>query len=116
MSFDHFTMNYWKYLSDRSERAWHIMSEKEKHDFNFDVTSIDWGAAEGNFLYGIRRFFLKEDVLPPEANFRQLLAKDRIELFHDARLAYDITKTVQAKSNAAYFDGMLNHNMFNDFL
>ena len=45
------------------------MSEQEKKDFNFDVTTIDWTKAEQNFLYGIRRFFLKEDVLPPEACF-----------------------------------------------
>ena len=115
-SFDHFTMNYWKYLSNSSDRAWHLMSDKEKVDFNFDVTSIDWATAEGNFLYGIRRYFLKEDVLPPEAHFRQLLAKDRIELFHDARLAYSITNTVASKSNTAYFDGILNPKLFNEFV
>jgi len=26
MSFDHFTMNSWKYLSNRSDRAWNMMS------------------------------------------------------------------------------------------
>jgi len=50
-------------------QAWDLMSDSEKAVYNFDVTSIDWQSAEINFLHGIRRYFLKEDILPPEANF-----------------------------------------------
>ena len=51
-------------------RAWSLMSDQEKNEFNFDVKSIDWTECELNFLFGIRRFFLKEDTLPPEAQFK----------------------------------------------
>ena len=45
------------------------MSDLERREFNFDVTSIDWALAEHRFVNGIRRFFLKEDIMPPEAEF-----------------------------------------------
>ena len=58
------------------------------------MTSIDWAKAEQNFMYGIRRFFLKEDCMPPESKFQQLLAKSRsnVEYFHDARTAFRAAK------------------------
>ena len=115
-SFDHFTMNTWQYLSNRSQRAWNIMSEKERRDFNFDVTTIDWMIAEKNFLFGIRRFFLKEDILPPEASFKQLLVKDRAEPFHDFRVAFNNSKVLTNSSNEVFFDGILSHDRFNAYL
>ena len=69
LSFGHFTMNTWHYLSNNSERAWNLMDDEERQVFNFDVTTIDWDKAETNFLFGLRRFFLKEDILAPEKNF-----------------------------------------------
>ena len=69
-SFNHFTMNSWKYMSDYSARAWNTMSSAEKRDFNFDIKSVDWKKAETSFLFGIRRYFLKEDTMAPETQFQ----------------------------------------------
>jgi len=44
-----------------------MMNDEERREFNIDVMSIDWVKAEMNFMYGIRRFFLKEDIMPPES-------------------------------------------------
>ena len=68
-SFNHFTMNSWKYMSNYSARAWDTMTATEKRDFNFDIKSIDWHKAETTFLFGIRRYFLKEDSMAPETQF-----------------------------------------------
>ena len=65
--FDFFTLNTWKYESERSMRAWSLMCDQERAEFNIDVKSIDWQEAESNFIFGIRRFFLEEDILPPES-------------------------------------------------
>ena len=116
MSFDHFTMNSWQYMSNFSARAWEAMSPQEKLEFNLDVTTIDWARAESNFMFGIRRFFLKEDVLPPEAHFKQLLAKDRVEYFHDVRTAFNMTRHVPHCSNSDFFSEILNDKRFNSFL
>ena len=70
LGFDHFSINTWQYVSNYSERAWNVMSDSERVEFNIDVTSIDWAKAEQNFMYGIRRFFLKEDIMPPESKFQ----------------------------------------------
>ena len=70
LSFDYFSINTWQYVSDYSDRAWSVMSDLERQEFNIDVCSIDWVKAETNFLFGIRRFFLKEDIMNPESNFK----------------------------------------------
>jgi hypothetical protein len=46
------------------------MSQEEQASYNCDVTSIDHNRAQADFIFGIRRFYLKEDILPPEAQFR----------------------------------------------
>ena len=86
--FDYFTSHTWSYLSNLSQQAWNMMSVEEQKEFNLDVTTIDNDLARSDFIFGIRRFFFKEDVLPPESQFQQLLAKDQIEFFHDAKIAY----------------------------
>ena len=94
------------------------MSDAERVEFNIDVTSIDWAKAEQNFMYGIRRFFLKEDIMPPESKFQQLLAKSRsnVEYFHDARVAIRASQSVNRRSNQEYFSTVLSHEKFNAFL
>ena len=42
------------------------MSDSERQEWNMDLKSIDWREAEMSFMFGIRRFFLKEDILAPE--------------------------------------------------
>ena len=66
MAFNHFTNNQWQYDSVYSDQVMELMSEEEKQIFNIDVSIIDWYEAETYFLYGIKRFFLKEDMLAPE--------------------------------------------------
>ena len=118
LSFDHFSTNTWQYVSNYSDLAWNIMNESEKQEFNIDVTSIDWAKAEQNFMYGIRRFFLREDIMPPESKFQQLLVKSRsnVEYFHDVRVALRAATNVNRRSNTMYFDDVLSHEKFNAFL
>ncbi len=49
------------------------MSKEERETFNFDVSSYDVGDNFKHNIYGIQRFVLKEDIVPLEANYRQLL-------------------------------------------
>ena len=69
-------------------------------------------------MYGIRRFFLKEDCMPPESKFQQLLAKSRsnVEYFHDARTAFRAAKQVTRRSNQDYFNDVLSHEKFNEYV
>ena len=59
-------------------RAWSLMSDQEKSDWNIDLKSIDWREAELNFIFGIRRFFLKEDIPAPEQQLNQILPKAQL--------------------------------------
>ena len=92
------------------------MNDQEKKEFCFDVKVIDWRECEINFVFGIRRFFLKEDILAPEANFKQILAKDQIKYFEDVRLTIDTSKNIVYRSNQDYFSDILSHDRFNAFL
>ena len=66
--------------------------------------------------YGLRRFFMKEDVLGPESNYIQVMQKNRPELFHDIRVAAKISSHISFKTNQVYFKDILNHKNFNQYV
>jgi len=41
------------------------MSADEQRDFPINVRIIDWSKALSYFAYGIRKFYIKEDILSP---------------------------------------------------
>lgn len=91
------------------------MTSTERKEFNFDVASIDWVKAETTFLFGIRRYFLKEDTMAPETEFKQLLAKDRVEYFHDLKIAFNAGKYINFTTTYDYSTEILNNVRFNEY-
>lgn len=46
-----------------------MMSPEERLEFKIDVSQFDWKTGVANSIYGLRRFYLKEDILPPESSY-----------------------------------------------
>ena len=69
-----------------------------------------------NFSYGLRRFFIKEDILPPNAGYDQLVAKNQVGLIHDIKLAYEGTSFLKPMDNVGYFQTILNKQKFDDYV
>jgi hypothetical protein len=55
----------------------------------------------------VRRFFIKEDIPSPESSYKQLLAKNQIEWFHDVKTARRLTRFTRTKDNVVYFNAIL---------
>ena len=51
------------------------MSSEEKEDFQIDIRLVDKKMMLARSTYGLRRFFMKEDVLGPESNYVQVMCK-----------------------------------------
>lgn len=66
------------------------MSAEDQREFPIDVRKIDWNKAVSEFCYGIRRFYIKEDIVSPLTTYRQLLSKNQIELAHDIKVALSV--------------------------
>lgn len=115
-AFDHFTSNTWTFEISLSQQAWNMMSQEERALYNCDVTSIDHDRAVADFIFGIRRFYLKEDILSPESQFKQLLAKQSSEYLHDVRTAYRSAQKVNRMSVAETFPSILSHDRFNAYV
>lgn len=74
--FFHFINNEWFYESKLNDAIWKKMTPLEKQQFPFETRDLDWKKVLAGFYYGIRRFYIKEDVVSPESGFHQLLAKN----------------------------------------
>lgn len=86
------------------------MSAEEKALFPIDVRNINWSHMHKLFSYGIRRFYIKEDIVPLENTYYQMLSKNQIELFHDVRTAVKVKGVF--KSNLSYFQSVLLPHKF----
>lgn len=92
------------------------MSPEEKIEFNFDISGIDWSKSYSGFQFGIRKFFMKEDVPAPELGFTQVLAKQQAGLAHDLTFSNNATLFVKYQSNNRYFASILNKDRYKSFV
>lgn len=51
-----------------------MMNERDLAEFQVDVRVINWRRLVHDYGTGIRRYSFKEDCMPPEAGFNQILA------------------------------------------
>ena len=114
--FHHFLNNTWHYQSHNTDRALALLSESEKREFRIDERSFKWDSAFYNHIFGLRRFYLKEDVPPPEAKMKQLLQKVNPGWFLDVRTALDASKNVISANNTIYFRDILRADSFNAYV
>jgi len=49
---------------------WNMMSPEERRSFPINVKNVDWKLNFEGYVYGIRRFYLKEDCLSPVDDFK----------------------------------------------
>ena len=92
------------------------MSSEEKAEFKIDAAQFNWTEAMHNQIYGLRRFYLKEDVQPPESSYNQLFQKNRPELFYDIKTALQATANVFYRTNSAYEKNILDTHNFNAYI
>jgi hypothetical protein len=52
------------------------MNPEQKALFPFDVRLINWEFCLRGFMFGIRRYYLKEDCISPDSGFSQILVKN----------------------------------------
>lgn len=67
--FHHFLNNLWNFKLDQTQKVFKMMSPEERLEFKIDVSQFDWKTGVANSIYGLRRFYLKEDILPPESSY-----------------------------------------------
>ena len=88
------------------------LTNEEKVTLNCDVRKIDWKIMSGRFSYGIQRYFFKEDALPPETNYVQLLVKNQLTVFNDISFAASMNNFVANKDTSVYFPTICSSEKF----
>lgn len=56
-----FTMNQWTFQDQNLSDTWKQMTEDEKVIFPFDIEHLNWKHYFRNYMFGLRKFLLKED-------------------------------------------------------
>lgn len=113
--FKYFASQEWIYQSVTADYILATMSPEDKLVFPIDVRRINWSECFQLFAYGIRRFFIKEDIVGPQMRYEQLINKNQLEFAHDLKTAYR-SNVGSFKSNLSYFKDVLLPHKFQDFL
>ena len=56
-----FTTHSWKFISKNQQLLHEQLSEEDKNIFYFNVHQIDWRDYMKNYVFGIRKYILKDD-------------------------------------------------------
>lgn len=67
--FKYFNSPMWLFNSGMVDTVISQMNQQDRADFPCDVRDIDWDQCMQLFCYGLRRFFIKEDIVGPETHF-----------------------------------------------
>jgi len=113
--FHHFIGNTWQFANSLSDRAWTAMSPEERKEFKIDVTIIDWNIAMRNHIFGLRRFYIHEDIVDPN-DHQQLLQKTQIDWFHDLHVAYTASSNLKTRSIKTYYREIVSQQNFNAYV
>lgn len=113
--FHHFIGNTWNFENKVTDFAWSRMSDEERAEFKLDVTLIDWDSCFRNHIYGLRYYYLGEDIVNP-SDYSQLFQKLNVDWFHDIRVARAATATLEPRSTKSYFKSIASQNNFNAYV
>lgn len=93
------------------------MSVSDRADFPFDARMISWDQCLQGFTFGIRRYFMREDILSPpcDSGYNQILMKNQIGWFYDVRVASRSAPKLKAKNLESLFERILNNKSFNRY-
>ncbi len=58
---EYFTNNQWNFRNDNVRDLLTHMSEKDRNDFQFDVSKIKWDEYVERYVLGFRQFLFKQD-------------------------------------------------------
>ncbi|XP_023227144.1 putative fatty acyl-CoA reductase CG5065 [Centruroides sculpturatus] len=72
---EYFCMRDWKFRSRNVEELLETMSKKDKQNFDFDISKLNWDHYMEDYVLGIRRFVLKEDDSTIPRSRKNLLMK-----------------------------------------
>ena len=63
--FSHFAAAEYIYSGSKTLELWDRMSVKDRACFACNIQKVDWETTYRGFVFGIRRYFLKEDCRSP---------------------------------------------------
>jgi hypothetical protein len=93
------------------------MSSKDRAMFPIDIRQINWDHGLEAFFFGIRRFYIKEDIVCPfTTTYRQVFHKNHIMPFHDIRKSFSLTRNLVSKKVSSYFASVLLPHRYQEYV
>lgn len=57
----YFTLRNWIYSNGNTQQLWNKMNEADRHIFPMSMVKVHWPKYMDSYVYGIRKFLLKND-------------------------------------------------------
>lgn len=83
--FEHFIMNEWVFENKKCYQLISMMTKEENEIFQLDTRVIEWYEYMMMYHFGLHKYILGENVLPPSA--ADILSKQRLSYFSDVQWA-----------------------------
>lgn len=114
--FEFFVTTKWYMENKKINEILKSLSQQEQIEFNCDVKSIKWAEYFEKYLKGLAIWVLKEDMVAPSHNFKQINLKNRLEYFTDFRRTIQHQINFIEKDSSIYEKKILNAEKYMKFL
>ena len=92
-----FTCTEWIFDNALAQRVLKHLSEAEKREFNFDVSTVQWKQFVQNHAYGIKKYILKEEAELPSVGNNDLITVSLLGFLRDLTLMFSIWQPIMEK-------------------
>jgi len=81
-----------------------------------DILKLDTTLHAHNYVYGIGKFFMGLDLLPPHDDLKQIIQLNSFGYCHDLRFAFSKRRSVAQKDLSVFSKGVLSQEKFKEYL
>ena len=94
--FNRFTNTEWIFETEKTRNLMNSMNAEEESIFKIDVSNIDWKSYLHDYMYGLQKYVLKENIDPPSLqNQREILTSPKKSYIKDIKFVMQHAKKPQ---------------------
>lgn len=116
VNYQHFLVNTWKFDDKNYLRMCDRLNEHDKREFFIDLRKLDVQAEGSNYIHGLAKYYLQEDIPAIDSGFRQVVQMNQLQFNHDVRFGIACYHDVNQKDLKDLYPSILDPSKYDSFI
>jgi hypothetical protein len=92
------------------------LNENDRNEFLIDLRKIDVGAEGRNYIYGLAKYYMREDIPAIDSGLRQIVQMNQLNFNHDLRFGHQTYSELKYRDLKDLYSYILDPSKYEQFL